>query len=88
MKQFRTMSLIEAVTNLVVGYLLAVATHLVAFQGFGIEAALSEHPAIDLAFVATSLAGSYLLRRLFGRSGRDRLGQPSGIFRGRPDTRW
>ena len=65
MKQSRTMSLIEATTNVVVGYVLAIATQLVVFPVFGIEAALREHLAIGLAFVAVSLARGYLLRRLF-----------------------
>ena len=65
MKQSRTMSLIEATTNVVVGYVLAIATQLVVFPVFGIEAALREHLAIGLAFVVISLARGFLLRRLF-----------------------
>ena len=67
MKQTRTMSMIEAVTNVIVGYVLAVITQLMVFPLFGIEAAMHEHLAIGLAFVAVSLARGYLLRRLFGR---------------------
>lgn len=65
MTQSRRMSLVEAATNVVVGYALAIATQLVVFPLFGIEAALSEHLAIGLAFIAVSLARGYLLRRLF-----------------------
>jgi hypothetical protein len=61
------MSFIEAVTNVVVGYLLAIATQLAVFPLFGLEAAFGEHLAIGLAFVAISLARGYLLRRLFER---------------------
>jgi len=64
-KQSRTMSLLEAVTNVVVGYLLAIATQLAVFPMFGIEAALGEHLLIGIAFVGVSLARGYLLRRLF-----------------------
>ena len=67
MTQSRTMSLIEAVTNVIVGYVLAVITQLMVFPLFGIEAAMHEHLAIGLAFVAVSLARGYLLRRLFER---------------------
>ena len=56
MTQSRTMSLIEATTNVVVGYVLAIATQLLVFPLFGIEAMLQEHLAIGLAFVAVSLA--------------------------------
>ena len=65
MNQSRTMSLIEAVTNVIVGYILAIATQLAVFPVFGIEAAFGEHLAIGLAFVAVSLARGFLLRRLF-----------------------
>ncbi len=65
MQQSRLMSMIEAVTNVVVGYVLAIATQLVVFPVFGIEAALSEHLAIRMAFIGVSLARGYLLRRVF-----------------------
>ena len=63
--QSRRMSLLEATTNVVVGYVLAIATQLAVFPLFGLEAALSEHLAIGAVFVMVSLARSYLLRRLF-----------------------
>lgn len=67
MKQSRAMSLVEAVTNVVVGYVLAILTQLAVFPLFGIKAALGEHLAIGIAFMAVSLARGYLLRRLFER---------------------
>ena len=67
MQQSRVMSLVEATTNVVVGYVLASATQLAVFPLFGLEAALGEHLAIGVAFVGVSLARSYLLRRLFER---------------------
>ena len=63
--QSRRMSLIEAVTNVALGYVLAVVTQIIVFPWFGLEAALGEHMAIGMAFVVVSLARSYLLRRLF-----------------------
>ena len=51
MKQSRVMSMIEAATNVVVGYLLAIATQIVVFPWFGIETGLAEHMTIGLAFV-------------------------------------
>jgi len=65
MKQSRTMSLVEAATNIVVGYVLAVATQIVVFPWFGIVTGLAEHLTIGLAFVGVSLVRGYLLRRLF-----------------------
>lgn len=65
MKQSRIMSMVEAATNVVVGYVLAIATQIVVFPWFGIEAGLAEHLTIGLAFVGVSLVRGYLLRRLF-----------------------
>ena len=65
MKQSRTMSMVEAVTNVAVGYVLAIATQIVVFPWFGIETGLAEHLTIGLAFVGVSLVRGYLLRRLF-----------------------
>jgi len=65
MRQSRVMSMIEAVTNVVVGYGLAIATQIVVFPWFGIETGLAEHMTIGLAFTGVSLARGYLLRRLF-----------------------
>ena len=67
MKQSRTMSLVETIANVVVGYALAIATQIVVFPWFGIEAGLSEHLTIGLAFVGVSLVRGFLLRRLFER---------------------
>ena len=61
------MSFVEAATNVVVGYVLAIATQIAVFPLFGLEAALVDHLAIGLAFLGVSLARGYLLRRLFER---------------------
>ncbi len=65
MTQSKMMSLIEAATNVVVGYVLAIATQIVVFPWFGVETGLKEHMTIGLAFLGVSLARGYLLRRLF-----------------------
>jgi hypothetical protein len=67
MKQSRIMSMVEAAANVVVGYVLAIATQIVVFPWFGIETGLAEHLTIGLAFVGVSFARGYLLRRLFER---------------------
>ena len=67
MKQSHFMSMVEAATNVVVGYVLAIATQIGVFPWFGIETGLAEHMTIGLAFVVNSLARGYLLRRLFER---------------------
>ena len=67
MTQSRRMSLIEAATNVIVGYALAVGMQIVVFPVFGIYIALGEQLAIGLAFTGVSLVRGYVLRRLFER---------------------
>ena len=64
-KQSRRMSLIEALTNVGVGYGVAVLTQLVVFPLFGIHATSGEHLGIGFLFTITSVARSYALRRAF-----------------------
>ena len=75
MKQSRWMSLAEAVTNVLVGYGVAVATQMLVFPLFGFEASLQDNLAIGLVFTAVSLVRSYLLRRAFETL---RVHSPSG----------
>ena len=72
MTQSRRMSLIEAATNVAVGYVLAILTQIVVFPWFGLNANLMEHLTIGVAFLGISLVRGYLLRRLFeGIVGRE-----------------
>jgi hypothetical protein len=63
--QSRRQSLIEAITNVVVGYALAVLTQIVVFPWFGLKVSLNDNLAIGAIFVIISLLRSYALRRLF-----------------------
>ena len=65
MSQSRRLSLLEAVTNVAVGYVLAVATQVMVFPWFGVRASLEENLAIGAVFTSISLIRSYALRRLF-----------------------
>jgi hypothetical protein len=65
MRQSRLMSLVEAVANVVVGPILAVATQIVVFPVLGLQASLGQNVRLALIFTGVSLARSYLLRRLF-----------------------
>lgn len=67
MTQSRGMSLIEAVTNVAVGYVLAVATQIIVFPWFGLRPSIGESLALGGVFVGISLLRSYALRRLFER---------------------
>ncbi|MBR2655674.1 MAG: hypothetical protein IKD58_04145 [Loktanella sp.] len=59
------MSLIETVTNVAVGYVLAIATQIVVFPWFGLHPSLGENLALGGVFVGISLLRSYAPRRLF-----------------------
>ena len=65
MTQSRRMSLIEAVTNVTLGYGLAVIAQIVVFPWFGLDVSIGENLAIGAVFVGISLLRSYALRRLF-----------------------
>lgn len=65
MNQPRHMSAVESVTNVSVGYLLALVTQALVFPLFGFDAAVHEHMAIALVFTVISLLRSYALRRAF-----------------------
>ena len=63
--QSRWMSLVESVTNIAVGYGIAVLTQLAVFPMFGLHASLGDNLVIGLIFTGVSLIRSYVLRRLF-----------------------
>jgi len=65
--QSRRQSLIEAITNVAVGYALAIITQIVMFPWFGLQVRLSENLAIGCVFTGISLLRSYALRRLLAR---------------------
>jgi hypothetical protein len=64
-RQTRRMSLVEATTNVVVGYMLAFAIQLAVFPLFGLAVSVPDNMLISGIFTAVSLARSYALRRLF-----------------------
>lgn len=67
MKQSRAMSLVEAVTNVIVGYGVAVVTQILIFPVFGLHTTLTQNMKLGAAFTLVSLARSFALRRLFER---------------------
>jgi hypothetical protein len=73
MTQSRIMSLVEAATNVIVGYALAVGMQIVVFPVFGIHIALGDQLAIGLAFTGVSLVRGYMLRRLFEKRQKSRV---------------
>lgn len=65
--QSRKQSAIEAVANVVVGYLVAVAANIVVLPLFGYPVSVGDGFVIGLAFTLISLVRSYALRRAFNR---------------------
>ena len=70
MNQSRRMSLIEAITNVAVGYALTVVMQMLVFPWFGLHASLGDNLALGLVFTAVSLMRGYALRRLFTKLDR------------------
>ena len=65
MTQGRITSALEAVANLVVGWIVALATQLLVFPVMGLSVTVAQHLGIGAAFTAVSFLRSYCLRRLF-----------------------
>lgn len=78
MKQTRLMSLVEAITNVVVGYGIAVVTQLIVFPWFGLPAHLDDALAIGGIFTILSVARGFALRRLFEAARVGRLRRQDG----------
>lgn len=65
MSQTRTASAAEAVANVAIGYLVAVAAQAAIFPLFDIHVSTGDHLGIAALFTVVSLVRSYCLRRLF-----------------------
>ena len=61
------MSFIEAITNVVVGYAVALLTQIISFPIFGLNVSLQDNLVLGVVFTGASLLRSYVLRRLFER---------------------
>ncbi len=70
--QTRTHSILESISNTVIGYMVAVASQLVIFPMFDIHIPLQDNLLIGVWFTAISLTRSYLVRRWFVRHGKRR----------------
>ena len=63
--QSKRMSIIESVSNVLVGYLVAVWSQIIIFPMFGVNIAVRDNFMIGLWFTVISLIRSYSLRRVF-----------------------
>lgn len=65
--QTRTQSLIESITNILIGYIVAVLSQVAIFPLFGINVPLSDNLLIGAYFTVISLIRSYAVRRYFNK---------------------
>ncbi len=65
MKQSRAMSLVESIANVVVGYVVAVATQILIFPVFGLHMTLAQNLTVGAIFTIISIGRSFALRRVF-----------------------
>ena len=63
--QSKETSLLEAATNVAIGFLQALLTQALIYPVFGIRTTLVTDSTIAVAFTAVSLVRSYLVRRAF-----------------------
>lgn len=67
MSQTRKHSAVEAVSNVVIGYGVAILAQIVIFPLFGLYVPLNDNLLMGAFFTLVSLIRSYVLRRLFNR---------------------
>lgn len=70
MTQSRSFSTIEAATNVVLGWMVAVITQLLVFPVIGLQVMLWQNLVLSGVFASVSFLRSYVLRRLFVRLNR------------------
>ncbi|MFN3014477.1 hypothetical protein ACK1CN_00930 [Vibrio coralliilyticus] len=66
--QSKKQSVIESVTNVVIGYVVALFSQLAIFPFFGIHLPFSDNLLIGAFFTIVSIIRSYVVRRLFNRN--------------------
>lgn len=67
MKQSRLMSFVEAISNVVLGYGVAVVTQILIMPIFGLHTTLAQNLKMGVVFTIVSIARSFALRRVFER---------------------
>ena len=69
--QTKLQSLTESITNILIGYLIALMSQLLIFPMFDIILPLSDNLLIGLYFTMISLIRSYVLRRYFNKRAKN-----------------
>lgn len=76
MRQTRRGSALEAVTNVAIGYWLAVGTQIAVLPWFGVRLPTHDNLLIGAVFTVVSLARSYCVRRAFNHFAERQDGRP------------
>lgn len=63
--QSKLQSFLESMTNIIIGYCVAIGSQLAVFPLFGIDIPFHDNLLIGLYFTAISLVRSYIIRRFF-----------------------
>lgn len=79
MSQSRSLSVLEAITNVIIGGVAALFAQLLLFPVMGLQVSLAQTLALNAVFTAVSFVRCYILRRLFERVASDeRIGNAPG----------
>ena len=65
MSQSRRQSVFESIANVVLGWLVAIATQLLVFPAVGLQVTLAQHLGISAVLTCVSLLRNHALRRVF-----------------------
>jgi len=65
--QTKTESFIESITNVAIGYLVALFSQIVIFPFYDINISMSDNLMIGAWFTVISITRSYLIRRYFNK---------------------
>lgn len=63
--QTRSMSMIEAITNTLVGFVMSILLQLLMTSALSIQMSLDQNLIMSLVFTVASVARGYLVRRMF-----------------------
>ena len=67
MAQTKIQSFVEALSNVAIGFSIALLTQIIVFPFFGIDIPLSKNIGITAVFTVVSIVRSYVVRRWFNR---------------------
>jgi len=71
--QTKTVSLIESIANVVIGYGVALISQIIIFPIYGIDISLKTNIAIGIWFTLISIIRSFIVRRIFNKMSESKL---------------